>query len=89
MIFSDGPHNVAGYSPKFILLASAIDYMFFVFDEGFLTLQIGGLVANLLPSWLAFLTYVILAMACVFLAIFGPMVLIYVIVTGWKHLADD
>ena len=88
MIFSDGKNNIGGYDPRFILLASAVDYAFFFFDEMFLTLQIGGWISDLLPGWLAFIPTITLFMACGFLALLGPMVLVYLIAKGWQALAD-
>ena len=89
MVFSDGPNNIGGYDPRFILFASAVDYGFYFFDGMFFTLQVGDWIVNFLPEWLAFLPVLMLMFACFFLAILGPFVLVYLFAKGWKGISDE
>ena len=88
MIFSDGKNNIGGYDPRFILLASAVDYAFFFLDGMFLTMHIARWVSDSLPEWLSVLLVITLFMACAFLALLGPMVFIYLVAKGWQALAN-
>lgn len=84
MIFTEGENSIAGYDPRFILVASALDYLFFYIDGQPLTWTIAFKLGDILPFWLAFVPLSALLIAGVFLMLLGPCVLFWMISKGWK-----
>lgn len=88
MIFTEGENSIAGYDPRFILVVSALDYLFFYIDGQPLTWTIGFWLGDILPFWLGFIPFYAFYLAGVFLMLLGPFVLFWMISKGWKSLNE-
>lgn len=87
-IESEGKFNIAGYDPRFLVVISIIDYIYFYANDTLLSWYVAKLLFDSLPDWIAFVPASALLVGGALLGLCGPLALVLIIKEGWEKMND-